>query len=93
MVSDFIVFISASLIYLLLLLLLTALTDSTGHLVKADWFVGMLSALAFIIILAVLVCVVQRNRGGKYAVHEKEIAQGRGLEYDHDGFDEYPSKP
>jgi len=70
-----------------------ALTDATGHLVKADWFVGMLSALALILILAVLVCVVQRNRGGKYAVHEKEIAQGRGLEYDHDGFDEYPSKP
>lgn len=69
-------------------------TDLTGHFVKADWFVGMVLAIAFALILAFMVCVVKRNRGGKYAVHEKEIAQRHGLDFDHDhdGFDEY-TKP
>ena len=49
----------------------------------------MICAIALVLVIAILVCIVKRNRGGKYAVSEKEIAQRRGLEIDHEGFDEY----
>lgn len=55
----------------------------------------MLFAIAAVLVVTVIVCIVKRNRGGKYSVYEKEIAHGRGgLEYGDDagGFDEY-SKP
>ncbi|XP_054168536.1 neuroglian-like isoform X2 [Oppia nitens] len=66
--------------------------NSTAHLANfAPWFIGMMCAIALIILLVVLVCIVKRNRGGKYSVHEKEAAQGRE-EYDEGGFNEY-NKP
>lgn len=65
---------------------------STDHLAKADWLVGMICAIALVLVIAILVCIVKRNRGGKYDVRDKEIAQGRGHEIDHEGFDEY-NKP
>lgn len=72
---------------------ITALsTESTEHLAKADWLVGMICAIASVLVIAILVCIVKRNRGGKYDVREKENAQGRGHENDHEGFDEY-TKP
>ena len=53
----------------------------------------MLFAIALVLVITVIVCIVKRNRGGKYSVYEKEIAHGRGLDYGDDGgFDEY-SKP
>ncbi|KAH9364561.1 hypothetical protein HPB48_021047 [Haemaphysalis longicornis] len=57
----------------------------------AAWFIGMMCALALLLLLLILVCLVKRNRGGKYSVHDKEVAQGRDLDYD-GGFHEY-SKP
>lgn len=45
-------------------------------------------AIALIIVAVVLVCIVKRNRGGKYSVHEKEIAHGND-DYDEPGFNEY----
>lgn len=53
----------------------------------------MICAIALVIVLSVLVCVVKRNRGGKYSVHEKEVAQGRDLDFGEEGgFNEY-TKP
>ncbi|KAL3219634.1 hypothetical protein MRX96_030383 [Rhipicephalus microplus] len=57
----------------------------------AAWFIGMMCALALLLLLLILVCLVKRNRGGKYSVHDKEVAQGRDLDYD-GGFHEY-TKP
>ncbi|CAG7826051.1 unnamed protein product [Allacma fusca] len=57
-------------------------SDTTG------WFIGLIVALAFLILILILVCIVKRNRGGKYAVYEREIAHGR-LDYDEGGFREY----
>lgn len=51
----------------------------------------MMCAIALIIVLIVIVCIVKRNRGGKYSVHEKEAAQGRE-DYEDGGFNEY-NKP
>lgn len=49
----------------------------------------MLLALLFLIMLLVIVCVVKRNRGGKYVVHESEAARGRHDYPDEPHFPEY----
>ena len=48
----------------------------------------MLLALLFLFAVCVVVCLVKRNRGGKYAVQEQETAHGRH-EYEDGGFMEY----
>ena len=64
-----------------------------NRLSDVDWLIGMLCAIALVIVLTVVVCIVKRNRGAKYSVHEKEAKKGRELDYgDHGGFNEY-SKP
>ena len=45
-------------------------------------------AIAFLLFILIIVCVIKRNRGGKYAVHERELAAGRG-DYQEEGFHEY----
>lgn len=62
----------------------------------AGWFIGMLLAIIFLLLVLILVCIVKRNRGGKYAVHEREVAHGRHDYQDDAGFPEVPildSKP
>lgn len=46
-------------------------------------------AIAFLLFVLIIVCVIKRNRGGKYAVHERELAAGRGDYPDEGGFHEY----
>ncbi|EEC12870.1 neuronal cell adhesion molecule, putative [Ixodes scapularis] len=66
---------------------------SPDQVAGAAWFIGMMCALALLLLLLILVCLVKRNRGGKYSVHDKEVAQGRDLDFQDDGgFHEY-SKP
>lgn len=48
----------------------------------------MMLAIAFLLLVLIVVCVIKRNRGGKYAVHERELAAGRG-DYPEEGFHEY----
>jgi len=55
----------------------------------ARWFIGMLLAVIFLVLVCVVVCVIKRNRGGKYAVQEREERQGRRDPYDEGGFPEY----
>ena len=52
------------------------------------WFIGMMLAIAFLLLLLILVCILKRNRGGKYDVHDREIANGR-RDFDEGGFHEY----
>ncbi|XP_068158953.1 neuroglian isoform X1 [Drosophila tropicalis] len=59
------------------------------NLANAGWFIGMMLALAFIIILFIIICIVRRNRGGKYDVHDRELANGRRDYPDEGGFHEY----
>lgn len=56
----------------------------------AGWFIGMLLAIIFLLLVLILVCIVKRNRGGKYAVHEREVAHGRHDYQDDAGFPEVP---
>ena len=55
----------------------------------AGWFIGMMLAIAFLLLALIFVCVMKRNRGGKYAVHEREQANGRRDYGDEGGFHEY----
>jgi len=55
---------------------------------SSGWFIGMLLAVIFLLCVCVVVCLVKRNRGGKYAVQEQEATHGR-VEYDEGGFMEY----
>ncbi|XP_030378396.1 neuroglian [Scaptodrosophila lebanonensis] len=59
------------------------------NLANAGWFIGMMLALAFIIILFIIICIIRRNRGGKYDVHDRELANGRRDYPDEGGFHEY----
>ncbi|XP_049817561.1 neuroglian isoform X2 [Aethina tumida] len=55
----------------------------------AGWFIGMMLAIAFLLLILIIACIVKRNRGGKYAVHEREQANGRHDYPDEGGFHEY----
>lgn len=48
----------------------------------------MMLALAMLLLVLVLVCIIKRNRGGKYAVHEREAMHGR-KDFEEGGFHEY----
>ncbi|XP_066590095.1 neuroglian isoform X2 [Prorops nasuta] len=71
-------------------------TSSEGPIIQpkenvatAGWFIGMMLAIAFLLLVLIIVCVIKRNRGGKYAVHERELAAGRRDYPDEGGFHEY----
>lgn len=55
----------------------------------------MISAIALAIISAVMVCIIKRNRGGKYSIQHKEQRYGRDpLDYrdDSGGFNDFSPK-
>lgn len=49
----------------------------------------MLLAIAFLLLLLILICIIKRNRGGKYDVHDREMANGRQDYPEDGGFHEY----
>lgn len=49
----------------------------------------MLLAIAFLLLLLIIVCIVKRNRGGKYDVYDRELANGRRDYPEEGGFHEY----
>lgn len=55
----------------------------------AGWLIGMLLAIAFLLLLLIIICICKRNRGGKYDVHDRELANGRQDYPDEGGFHEY----
>ncbi|XP_033019054.1 neuronal cell adhesion molecule isoform X24 [Lacerta agilis] len=40
------------------------------------WFIGLMCAVALLILILLIVCFIRRNKGGKYPVKEKEDAHG-----------------
>lgn len=57
----------------------------------ASWFIALMCIAAFLLLILLLLCLIKRNRGGKYAVHEKEKLRGHDSLHDDDeaGFGEY----
>lgn len=64
--------------------------EPSVNVATAGWFIGMMLAIAFLLLLLILICIIKRNRGGKYDVHDRELANGR-RDYNNDegGFHEY----
>jgi hypothetical protein len=58
-------------------------------LASSGWFIGMILALLVLFGVCVVVCLIKRNRGGKYAVQEQEHTHGRNDYDDAGGFMEY----
>ncbi|XP_065202283.1 neuroglian isoform X2 [Planococcus citri] len=65
------------------------IVQAKENMATAGWFVGMILAIAFLILVLILVCLVKRNRGGKYVVHEREAVNGRHDYPEEPGFHEY----
>ncbi len=63
--------------------------SSSQSLAHSGWFIGMVLAILVLLIVCFVVCFIKMNRGGKYAVQEKEERQGRRDPYDEGGFPEY----
>ena len=63
--------------------------SSSDPLSDPAWLIGLMCAMALLLIIFFLVCFVKQNRGGKYLVHEKEVALGRDTDDPEEGFDEY----
>lgn len=61
----------------------------TDNIATRGWFIGMMLAIAFLLLILIIVCIVKRNRGGKYAVHEQEAAHGRNDFNEEQGFPEF----
>lgn len=76
-------------LFILIFLVLDPIIRRSENMATSGWFIAMLLALLFLIILLILVCVIKRNRGGKYVVHESEAARGRHDYPDEPHFHEY----
>ncbi|UYV67407.1 CHL1 [Cordylochernes scorpioides] len=69
-------------------------SKGTDGFISELWFILTMCTIALLLVLLIVVCLVKRNRGGKYTVHDKEATQGRDLDDSAGagGFSEY-SKP
>ncbi|XP_051976625.1 neuronal cell adhesion molecule-like isoform X2 [Xyrauchen texanus] len=51
-----------------------AMTSKQVGIATQGWFIGMMCAIALLILVLLIVCFIKRNKGGKYPVKEKEDA-------------------
>uniref|UniRef100_A0A4W5Q926 Neuronal cell adhesion molecule n=1 Tax=Hucho hucho TaxID=62062 RepID=A0A4W5Q926_9TELE len=52
----------------------TAMAARQVDIATQGWFIGLMCAIALLILVLLIICFVQRNKGGKYPVKEKEDA-------------------
>ncbi|KAM7006653.1 neural cell adhesion molecule L1-like protein isoform 3-T3 [Tautogolabrus adspersus] len=50
----------------------TSLASIHGGISTQGWFIGLMCAIAFLTLIVLIACFVNRNKGGKYSVKEKE---------------------
>ena len=55
----------------------------------SGWFIGMILAILFLVLVCIIVFLIKQNRGGKYSVQEREEQQGRREPLDDGGFPEF----
>uniref|UniRef100_A0A671RTE7 Neural cell adhesion molecule L1 n=1 Tax=Sinocyclocheilus anshuiensis TaxID=1608454 RepID=A0A671RTE7_9TELE len=53
-----------------------ALCSPQVDIATQGWFIGLMSAIALLILILLIICFIKRNKGGKYPVKEKEDAHG-----------------
>ncbi|XP_030646281.1 neuronal cell adhesion molecule a isoform X9 [Chanos chanos] len=49
-----------------------AMTSRQVDIATQGWFIGLMCAIALLILVLLIVCFIKRNKGGKYPVKEKE---------------------
>ncbi|XP_017554854.1 neuronal cell adhesion molecule-like isoform X14 [Pygocentrus nattereri] len=52
----------------------TAMASRQVDIATQGWFIGLMCAIALLILVLLIVCFIKRNKGGKYPVKEKEDA-------------------
>uniref|UniRef100_A0AAR2IRQ1 Neuronal cell adhesion molecule n=1 Tax=Pygocentrus nattereri TaxID=42514 RepID=A0AAR2IRQ1_PYGNA len=57
-----------------LLVTLPAMASRQVDIATQGWFIGLMCAIALLILVLLIVCFIKRNKGGKYPVKEKEDA-------------------
>ncbi|XP_061084966.1 neuronal cell adhesion molecule-like isoform X5 [Conger conger] len=57
-----------------LLITLPATASRQVDIATQGWFIGLMCAIALLILVLLIVCFIKRNKGGKYPVKEKEDA-------------------
>ncbi|KAE8297969.1 Neural cell adhesion molecule L1-like protein [Larimichthys crocea] len=50
----------------------SSLASIHGGISTQGWFIGLMCAIAFLTLIVLIACFVNRNKGGKYSVKEKE---------------------
>uniref|UniRef100_A0A672M5J3 Neural cell adhesion molecule L1 n=1 Tax=Sinocyclocheilus grahami TaxID=75366 RepID=A0A672M5J3_SINGR len=59
-----------------LLVNVPAMVSPQVDIATQGWFIGLMSAIALLILILLIICFIKRNKGGKYPVKEKEDAHG-----------------
>ncbi|KAM9320163.1 neurofascin [Gastrophryne carolinensis] len=68
----------------------SAYTKNQVDIATQGWFIGLMCAIALLVLILLIVCFVKRSRGGKYPVREKkEVALGPDDPKDDDGSFDY----
>ncbi|XP_049330207.1 neuronal cell adhesion molecule a isoform X4 [Astyanax mexicanus] len=57
-----------------LLITVPAMASRQVDIATQGWFIGLMCAIALLILVLLIVCFIKRNKGGKYPVKEKEEA-------------------
>ncbi|XP_055078328.1 neuronal cell adhesion molecule-like isoform X3 [Periophthalmus magnuspinnatus] len=57
-----------------LLVSVPAVVSRQVDIATQGWFIGLMCAIALLILILLIICFIQRNKGGKYPVKEKEDA-------------------
>ncbi|KAM6166510.1 neurofascin isoform 2-T2 [Erethizon dorsatum] len=50
----------------------TAYTNNQADIATQGWFIGLMCAIALLVLILLIVCFIKRSRGGKYPVREKK---------------------
>ncbi|KAG8589392.1 hypothetical protein GDO81_006378 [Engystomops pustulosus] len=67
-----------------------AYTKNQVDIATQGWFIGLMCAVALLVLILLIVCFIKRSRGGKYPVREKkEVALGPDDQKDEDGSFDY----
>ncbi|XP_053562668.1 neurofascin [Bombina bombina] len=68
----------------------SAYTKSQVDIATRGWFIGLMCAIALLVLILLIVCFIKRSRGGKYPVREKkEVALGTEDQKEEDGSFDY----
>ncbi|KAM4619274.1 neuronal cell adhesion molecule-like isoform 1-T2 [Polymixia lowei] len=57
-----------------LVVMVPAMASRQVDIATQGWFIGLMCAIALLILILLIICFIQRNKGGKYPVKEKEDA-------------------